>query len=508
MKKVLVIIEKSQDIGFDRNALIHDYVELKKNQGYQIEVIGDSNSVLRGLLDEQELWGKEITSAQADVMFDLNRYERVIYMPDYARSAQDILAYDPNNLDKNMIFYNIGNMTIVNQLTKREEALVGEESMSQGTTVDSKEDFPQGEAREIVDKPQAHANEEGPKPFESAAMDKNESNSVVSEDAAKSGFKNEQGAYTDQIEEIFTAEGTVGDDFAGSKDQVADNLDEVFSESKEDIKQQMDQKREQDLVDVTATKNLAQQSVVEETKGVSVPAGFDNAQGDYTDNIEEISTAEGTVGDDFKASSEEVVDSIQRVFPESDEEIKENIQSATQGALENLNKVSTGEILSISSEGSGFRSQYSSQGSSKESDENTGFVLVDKVHHNQETPITNSDVVNHNHDHGIKKNKKISIPRRLWLIAPWAIMALMMALNYDKITWIPFVMAVVGLICYSIPKKSRGLDKTPEWLSVLMTLIALLVGFYQPNWILAIAYPLSAMGIVLFAIVSMIEWEE
>ena len=46
-------------------------------------------------------------------MFDINTYDKVIYVPEDAGKSSDILVYDPDTLDKNMIFYHIGNMNLV-----------------------------------------------------------------------------------------------------------------------------------------------------------------------------------------------------------------------------------------------------------------------------------------------------------------------------------------------------------------------------------------------------------
>lgn len=112
MKKILVIVEQRAQSQETLNTLVNAFIDQKKQEGYRLDVIGDASGILRALLEEQELPTRTITSAQADVMFALNRYKNVIYVPAHAVQNRDILVYDPEQLDKNMIFYHLGHLSI------------------------------------------------------------------------------------------------------------------------------------------------------------------------------------------------------------------------------------------------------------------------------------------------------------------------------------------------------------------------------------------------------------
>lgn len=182
MKKILIIVEKHEEIQEERNSLINEYVGIKKDQGYQIDIIGDNVGVIKELLEEVEVSKKEITSAQVDIMFDLNRYEHIIYVPETARYERDILVYDPDKLDKNMIFYNLGNMNI-----SSDKAL-------DRTREENKEHL--------------------------------------------RGFVTEEGDYTDNIDKAYTSQGVIGDDYDKSDEQREEELEDIFDGAKDLIKEE------------------------------------------------------------------------------------------------------------------------------------------------------------------------------------------------------------------------------------------------------------------------------
>ena len=196
MKKILIIIEQCMQIQQDRNSLINEYVNLKKDQGYQIDIIGDTSGVMRDLLDEKETSAKEMTGAQADVLFDLNRYENAIYVPANAKASQDILVYKPDDLDKNMIFYNIGNMNIV---PKRALEKTREENLEN-----------------------------------------------------LKGFVTPSGDYTDNIERNYTPEGIVGDAYDKPKEKLVSELSSVFNEPVEKVEEKMESAKQSSVDSIPA----------------------------------------------------------------------------------------------------------------------------------------------------------------------------------------------------------------------------------------------------------------
>ncbi len=115
MKKILIVFE-----GIDREQSpaaesINEFVREKEEQGFEIVKIKDRESVIRSLLEGTEPSSRNINAKHASIMFDINRYEIVIYVPAAATSRKDMPVYEPSGLDKNMIFYHIGNMNIVDE---------------------------------------------------------------------------------------------------------------------------------------------------------------------------------------------------------------------------------------------------------------------------------------------------------------------------------------------------------------------------------------------------------
>lgn len=307
MKKILIIIEKCMQIQQDRNDLVNAYVNLKKSQGYQIDIIGDTTGVMRELLEEQEVSVREITGAQADILFDLNRYENAIYVPETAKASQDILVYNPDDLDKNMIFYNIGNLNII--------------------------------SRNALDKTRAENLE------------------------SLKGFVTESGDYTDNIEKNYTPEGVVGDEYDKSKAEIINDLQGVFAEPAEKIIETMETAHQASKESIHATgENTAEtyeyiDSTVKEPTEEALAStrqgnieelkGFVTESGDYTDNIEKNDTPEGVVGDEYNKSREKLVSELSNVFNEPIEKVEKVIETAHQSSTDSIPLVSTTEKLTI-----------------------------------------------------------------------------------------------------------------------------------------------------------------
>ncbi len=106
-----------------------------------------------------------------------------------------------------------------------------------------------------------------------------------------------------------------------------------------------------------------------------------------------------------------------------------------------------------------------------------------------------------------EKPKKMSAARRVRLLFPWIVMAIMAALGYEKTTWLPFILATFALLITGVSKKYKNLDKTAEWLSVLMAIVALVVGIAYTKWMTAISLPIAMMAIILFVVVGFVDWD-
>ena len=308
MRKLLIIIEKPMDMQSIRNNLVNEFVNTKKNEGYQIDIIGDSTGIMKDLLEENEISVKEITSAQADVMFDLNRYEHAIYVPETANANQDILVYDPNQLDKNMIFYHIGNLNITSR---------------------------------------------------KALNNTREENKEVLK-----GFTTDKGDYTDNIDKAYTAEGVVGDEYDKTKAQRVEEIKEVFNKPEENVEAHISQAEQEKVKEIQAKKQGASITETYKEDGCDIDPtlealektreenkevlrGFTTDKGDYTDNIDKAFTAEGVVGDEYDKSKEERVAEITDIFNKPEEHVAQQIESAAQGSVESIPKVSMEEKITV-----------------------------------------------------------------------------------------------------------------------------------------------------------------
>jgi len=114
MKQRILVIK---EIFGERNelafVLVEPYIRERLSEGSLVNVHETHHTVLRSLLEEEEIFKEDITQEEINLMFNINTYDKVIYVPQDARRSTDILVYDPDMIDKNMIFYHIGNMNVV-----------------------------------------------------------------------------------------------------------------------------------------------------------------------------------------------------------------------------------------------------------------------------------------------------------------------------------------------------------------------------------------------------------
>lgn len=114
-QRILVIKEiigQRNELAF---SLVEPYIKERLKEGSFVNVYETENTILRSLLEEDEIWQAEIIQKEIDLMFNINGYDKIVYVPQDAVKSSDILVYDPETLDKNMIFYNIGNMQVKEQ---------------------------------------------------------------------------------------------------------------------------------------------------------------------------------------------------------------------------------------------------------------------------------------------------------------------------------------------------------------------------------------------------------
>lgn len=441
MKKLLIIIKKPMAMKTTRNNLVNEFVNSKKKEGYQIDIIGDTSGVMRDLLEENEVRAKEITSAQADVMFDLNRYEYAIYVPETANTNQDILVYNPDQLDKNMIFYHIGNLNIISR------------------------------------KALNHTREENKE--------------------ALKGFTTDKGDYTDNIDKAFTAEGVIGDEYDKSGAERLEEIQGVFNEDKTQLAEQI-ARAEQDEVkaiqekrdnisitedykadgcDIEPTEDALERTREDNKESLR---GFTTDTGDYTDNIDKAFTAEGVIGDEYDKSGAERLEEIKDVFNQSEEEVKSQIASAEQGSVESIPKISLDEKVTV--------------GEPAKKKDNFVDGPISSPSRGQEIAA-------------IQENK-LSLVRKIWLVLPWIVMALMGQLKYESIGLAVLVVSLLGLILAFLSKNQKQVPKTAEGVSLLLAAVATGVELANPAWIQRIAPMLGALGMILFVVIGNIKWED
>lgn len=112
LNRILVIQEQ---IGYENKkafALVKPYIDSKKKDGVEVVEYKTSHFVLGQLLEEEEISENKVSQRDVDIMYSLNGFDKVVYVPQEANAPSDILIYDPEKLDKNMIFYNIEHLEI------------------------------------------------------------------------------------------------------------------------------------------------------------------------------------------------------------------------------------------------------------------------------------------------------------------------------------------------------------------------------------------------------------
>lgn len=125
-QRILVIKEvlgERNELAF---ALIEPYIKERLDEGSYVNVHETNHKTLKMLLEEEDIFKGDITQDEIDLMFDINTYDQVFYVPQDAEKSADILVYDPEKLDKNMIFYYIGNMNVRESHLKFADAGFGE----------------------------------------------------------------------------------------------------------------------------------------------------------------------------------------------------------------------------------------------------------------------------------------------------------------------------------------------------------------------------------------------
>lgn len=473
MKKILIIVRKRSDSKNVSTQLINEYVESKKSQGYQLELIGDEVGVLKELLDEQELWGKKITSAQSNVMFDLATYERILYVPEHAETQQDVLVYDSSKLDKNMIFYNIGNMLIVDTLEQddapqdeQKADAVNHEAMPQQVESDLSGEVG---AQNVENRHEEENNVESN--AEVVGVNSGEEENLIDEAMAEENHLLSE--TTQEMQETEGEQEIEVDPEQAPQEEIQPAQEEI--QSTQDSEQQEQSLSQNEKVDDFASNY----SVIGEMPTDDFGAGEEsNPQENVEteDSLAELSEQPG-LADMQEPDLNSVEESADRAYE------SENAEGQAKSTLSAIDEISSDSIITIS--------------------ENE--IRTDMPYQPPQTP-QESEVMPSVQE-GQVSTKGLSVPRRLWIIAPWIIMPLMALLKYEKITWIPFILSVLALISASIPKKTRHLSKTPEFLCVFVALVALMVSFVYPQWMLSIAIPISAMAIVLFLLVGTVHWD-
>lgn len=444
MNKILVIVKK-QDGGFSGNEyLINEYIAMKRSQGYVVELIGDLTGVLKSLLEEEELWGIEISSAQAEVMFGLDRYELVIYIPEGACSLKDMLVYDPQKLDKNMIFYNIGNMSIVRSLKAEDKT------------------------------------DESADPSRSGSDDtqRREEGSVDPEEISGAELASSTGAET-------APEGSMSEDMGSTVEEIAGSVDPKERISSAELGEASEgTNREEGFEGTLFCDEEGPGDAPIHSEGCEEPS-VDGSSGDAPDG-----DAAGSSEDSEPLQDERSSDASDTADLSEDE-----MSCQDPDLYDYMSEISSDKVILLS-EGGIPLSDGSLQKEHPESSSEGVFSSDHSKMEGAEQRPTEEFVA-----------KRPSVIRRLWLLCPWIIMGLMSILNYEKIAWLPFIIAVVGLFGSLISKRSGAYSKTPEWLCIFLALIALIVNIVHPAWMKAIGLPISMMAIVLFITAGFVVWD-
>lgn len=112
LKRILVIQEQ---IGYENKkalALVGPYIDNKIMDGVEVVQYKAAHHILGQLLEEEELTDTKVSQSDIDIMYSLNSFDKVVYVPQEANVPADILIYDPEKLDKNMIYYHIEQLEV------------------------------------------------------------------------------------------------------------------------------------------------------------------------------------------------------------------------------------------------------------------------------------------------------------------------------------------------------------------------------------------------------------
>ncbi len=138
-QRILVIKEvlgERNELAF---SLVEPYIKDRLKEGSFVNVHETQGTILKSLLEEDDIWQGEITQQEVDIMFDINSYDKIVYVAQEAAKPSDILVYNPDDLDKNMIFYHIGNMTIKDKYDIKEEIKTDNNDLSSDIELNPKE---------------------------------------------------------------------------------------------------------------------------------------------------------------------------------------------------------------------------------------------------------------------------------------------------------------------------------------------------------------------------------
>lgn len=112
LKRILVIQEQ---IGYENKkalALVGPYIDNKIMDGVEVVQYKATHHILGQLLEEEELTDTKVSQSDIDIMYSLNSFDKVVYVSQEASVPADILIYDPEKLDKNMIYYHIEQLEV------------------------------------------------------------------------------------------------------------------------------------------------------------------------------------------------------------------------------------------------------------------------------------------------------------------------------------------------------------------------------------------------------------
>lgn len=138
-QRILVIKEvlgERNELAF---SLVEPYIKDRLKEGSFVNVHETQGTILKSLLEEDDIWQGEITQQEVDIMFDINSYDKIVYVAQEAAKPSDILVYNPDDLDKNMIFYHIGNMEIKDKYEIKDEIKTDTNNLSSDIELNPKE---------------------------------------------------------------------------------------------------------------------------------------------------------------------------------------------------------------------------------------------------------------------------------------------------------------------------------------------------------------------------------